>query len=86
LRPDNFYEEEPMAGGWSKRQLERKIHSLFYECFLAIKDKRRMPIHRKKHKDIQIMNKDNQVEMWCIWRVWKKQRPWILKSKDGPSF
>lgn len=38
----NFYETEAVAGGWSKRQLERQIHSLFYERLLASKDKKGM--------------------------------------------
>jgi len=37
-----FYEEEAIAGAWSKRQLERQINSLFYERILASKDKKGM--------------------------------------------
>lgn len=37
-----FYEEEAVAGAWSKRQLERQINSLFYERILASKDKKGM--------------------------------------------
>ena len=37
-----FYEDEALAGAWSKRQLERQINSLFYERILASKDKKGM--------------------------------------------
>lgn len=37
-----FYEEEAVAGAWSRRQLERQIHSLFYDRLLASKDKKGM--------------------------------------------
>jgi len=37
-----FYETEAVESGWSKRQLERQIHSLFYERLLTSKDKKGM--------------------------------------------
>ena len=37
-----FYEAEAVAGGWSKRQLERQIHFLFYERLLVSKEKQGM--------------------------------------------
>lgn len=46
-----FYEEETVAGGWSKRQLERQIHSLFYERILASRDKKGMLTDARKQDD-----------------------------------
>jgi predicted nuclease of restriction endonuclease-like (RecB) superfamily len=37
-----FYEEEAVACGWTKRELERQIHSFYYERLLASKDKKGM--------------------------------------------
>lgn len=38
----DFYEKEAVECGWSKRELERQINSLFYERLLVSKDKRGM--------------------------------------------
>ena len=43
-----FYEEEAVVGAWSKRQLERQIHSMFYERILASKDKKGMLIDARQ--------------------------------------
>ncbi|MCK5162341.1 MAG: DUF1016 family protein [Desulfobacula sp.] len=48
LSARQFYETEAVAGGWSKRQLERQIHSLFYERLLASKDKKEMLVDARK--------------------------------------
>jgi len=48
-----FYEAEAVAGGWSKRQLERQIHSLFYERLLTSKDKKGMLLNVRKETDIE---------------------------------
>jgi len=37
-----FYEQEAVAAGWNVRELERQIHSLFYERLLASRDKKGM--------------------------------------------
>jgi predicted nuclease of restriction endonuclease-like (RecB) superfamily len=37
-----FYEQEAVASGWNVRELERQIHSLFYERLLASRDKKGM--------------------------------------------
>lgn len=38
----DFYETEAVACGWNRRQLERQIHSLFYERLLMSEDKQGM--------------------------------------------
>lgn len=47
----NFYEIETIASGWSKRQLERQIHSLFYERLLVSKDKQKMLLESRAEGD-----------------------------------
>jgi len=37
-----FYEQEAVAAGWNVRELERQIHSLYYERLLASRDKKGM--------------------------------------------
>jgi len=37
-----FYEQETVAAGWNVRELERQIHSLYYERLLASRDKKGM--------------------------------------------
>ena len=37
-----FYEQEAVASGWNVRELERQIHSLYYERLLASRDKKGM--------------------------------------------
>jgi len=37
-----FYEQEAVAAGWNVRELERQIHSLFYERLLVSRDKKGM--------------------------------------------
>ncbi|MBT4509094.1 MAG: DUF1016 domain-containing protein [Desulfobacula sp.] len=49
-----FYEAEAVAGGWSKRQLERQIHSLFYERLLASKDKKGMLMDVRKENSADL--------------------------------
>ena len=46
-----FYETETAECGWNKRQLERQIHSLFYERLLMSKDKKRMLLEDRVEKD-----------------------------------
>ncbi|MEI6175529.1 MAG: PDDEXK nuclease domain-containing protein [Verrucomicrobiota bacterium] len=43
-KPDarDFYENETIAAGWNTRELERQIHSLYYERLLLSKDKQGM--------------------------------------------
>jgi predicted nuclease of restriction endonuclease-like (RecB) superfamily len=55
----DFYETEAVACGWNKRQLERQIHSLFYERLLMSKDKKGMLLEARteengglKHVDV----------------------------------
>ena len=38
----SFYENEAVAAGWSVRELERQIHSFYFERLLASKDKKGM--------------------------------------------
>ena len=35
----NFYAEEAVKAGWSVRQLQRQINTMFYNRLLASKDK-----------------------------------------------
>ena len=46
-----FYESEAVECGWNKRQLERQIHSLFYERLLMSKDKKGMLLDVRKETD-----------------------------------
>ncbi len=46
-----FYETETAECGWNKRQLERQIHSLFYERLLVSKDKKGMLLEDRAEKD-----------------------------------
>ncbi|HVS72275.1 MAG TPA: PDDEXK nuclease domain-containing protein [Phycisphaerae bacterium] len=49
-----FYESEALRGGWSIRQLDRQIDSLFYERTLLSKNKSAMLIkgHKKSPRDL----------------------------------
>jgi predicted nuclease of restriction endonuclease-like (RecB) superfamily len=47
----DFYETETAECGWSKRQLERQIHSLFYERLLMSKDKKGMLLEARAEED-----------------------------------
>ena len=47
-----YYEGEVASNGWSVRQLERQVNSLFYERLLLSKDKRRMLLAAKTEKDV----------------------------------
>jgi len=49
----NFYEEEAIACCWNKRELERQIHSFYYERLLVSKDKKGMLLEARgaKSKD-----------------------------------
>jgi predicted nuclease of restriction endonuclease-like (RecB) superfamily len=47
----DFYERETAECGWNKRQLERQIHSLFYERVLMSKDKKGMLLEDRAEED-----------------------------------
>jgi len=47
----DFYEIEAVACGWNKRQLERQIHSLFYQRLLVSKDKQGMLLEARAEED-----------------------------------
>ncbi len=47
----DFYEIEGANSGWSRRQLERQISTLFYERMLASQDKKTMLLEAGKEKD-----------------------------------
>jgi len=55
-RPDarEFYEAEAVACGWNKRQLERQIHSMFYERLLASPDKQRLLSQARSEKSDEL--------------------------------
>ena len=44
----DFYEQEAVAAGWKVRELERQIHSLYYERLLASRDKKGMLLSQRK--------------------------------------
>ncbi|MCJ7686326.1 MAG: PDDEXK nuclease domain-containing protein [Desulfobacteraceae bacterium] len=46
-----FYETETAECGWNKRQLERQIHSLFYDRLLMSKDKKGMLLEDRAGED-----------------------------------
>jgi predicted nuclease of restriction endonuclease-like (RecB) superfamily len=43
----DFYENECVAAGWTKRELERQIHSFYYERLLLSKDKQGMLLEQR---------------------------------------
>jgi predicted nuclease of restriction endonuclease-like (RecB) superfamily len=43
-----FYEQEAVAAGWNVRELERQIHSFYYERLLASRDKKGMLREQRK--------------------------------------
>lgn len=45
-----FYEQEAISCGWTKRELERQIHSSYYERLLASKDKKGMLQDKRRAK------------------------------------
>lgn len=47
----DFYEQEAVAAGWNVRELERQIHSLYYERLLASRDKKGMLLGQRKAPD-----------------------------------
>jgi predicted nuclease of restriction endonuclease-like (RecB) superfamily len=53
-----FYEEESVVCGWSVRELERQIHSFYYERLLASKDKQRMLRAERKSKTEGLLPED----------------------------
>lgn len=53
-----FYEEESLACGWSVRELERQIHSFYYERLLASKDKKGMLRTERKSKKEGLLPED----------------------------
>lgn len=44
----DFYEQEAVASGWNVRELERQIHSLYFERLLASRDKKGMVLEKRK--------------------------------------
>ncbi len=48
LEARDFYEEEAGLAGWSKRELERQIGSLYYERLLMSRDKRGILVENRK--------------------------------------
>jgi predicted nuclease of restriction endonuclease-like (RecB) superfamily len=42
-----FYESECAAAGWTKRELERQVHSFYYERLLASTDKKGMVLEQR---------------------------------------
>jgi len=48
-----FYEQEAALAGWSKRELERQIGSLYYERLLMSRDKRRMLAETRRRGSLE---------------------------------
>ncbi|MCP4752208.1 MAG: DUF1016 domain-containing protein [Proteobacteria bacterium] len=69
----NFYETEAVECGWNRRELERQVHSLYYDRLLASKDKKGMlqEVRSKNGK------KQNPLEMI--------KDPYILEFLDLPK-
>lgn len=53
-----FYEEEAVTCGWTKRELERQIHSFYYERLLASKDKKGMLQAERSIKRQELLPED----------------------------
>lgn len=56
-----FYEEEALRGGWSVRQLDRQIGSLFYQRTLLSKDKAAMLRKGSKPRPVDALTADEAV-------------------------
>lgn len=56
-----FYEAEAMRGGWSVRQLDRQIASLFYERALLSKNKKAMLAKGTAPKDTDQLSADEEI-------------------------
>lgn len=57
----SFYEEEALRGGWSVRQLDRQVGSLFYERTLLSKNKASMLQRGAKHRPDEVLTVDEAV-------------------------
>lgn len=53
-----FYEEESVACGWSVRELDRQLHSFYYERLLASKDKKGMLQAERGGKKQELLPED----------------------------
>jgi predicted nuclease of restriction endonuclease-like (RecB) superfamily len=58
----NFYEKEALRGGWSVRQLDRQIQSLFYERTALSKNKASLIIKGKKTKPEDIVTPEEEIK------------------------
>ena len=57
----DFYAREALAGGWSVRQLERQINSLFYERTALSKNKTAMLLKGEKPKVADTVSADEEI-------------------------
>ena len=57
----DFYAREALAGGWSVRQLERQINSLFYERTALSKNKTAMLLKGEKPKAGDAVSADEEI-------------------------
>jgi predicted nuclease of restriction endonuclease-like (RecB) superfamily len=69
----DFYETEAVACGWNRRQLERQIHSLFYERLLMSEDKQGM------------LQQAGAEEKECLKPVDVLKDPYVLEFLDLPD-
>jgi len=58
----SFYEQEAIRGGWSIRQLERQIGSLFYERTLLSKKKVAMLKNGQKKKEADVLLPEEEIK------------------------
>ncbi|OAM87311.1 PDDEXK nuclease domain-containing protein [Termitidicoccus mucosus] len=57
-----FYETEALRGGWSERQLDRQISTLFYERTALSRNKEEMLIKEAKTRPAERVNVDDEVK------------------------
>lgn len=57
----DFYAREALAGGWSVRQLDRQIHSQFYERTALSKNKTAMVLKGEKAKPEDAVSPDEEI-------------------------
>ena len=58
----SFYEEEALRGGWSVRQLDRQISTLFYERTACSKNKVSMLIKGAKEKPEDLVTPEEKIK------------------------
>lgn len=65
-----FYETEALCGGWSLRQLERQMNSLFYERTALSKDKAAMLTKGAQPKPEDAVTPEEEIKIPTCWSSW----------------